>query len=95
MIMRGISNNSFMMQGALCTILSTTLAASIAYTVARGLGKSFAKRIVDKEVGGGPGKRTMLPESELLPSEAELSSLYQGLCSHDSMLDNPRPALAL
>ncbi len=45
-----------MLQGAFCTILSTTLAASIAYTVAQGLGKNFAKQLIDKEVGEALGK---------------------------------------
>ena len=46
-----------MLQGALCTIMSTTLAASIAYTVSQGLGKSFAKQLIDKEVGEVLGKK--------------------------------------
>lgn len=45
------------LQGALCTIFSTTLAASIAYTFAQGLGRSFAKQMIDKEVGEASGKR--------------------------------------
>jgi hypothetical protein len=40
-------------QGALCTMVSTTLAASIAYTFAQGLGRSFAQKMIDSEVGGG------------------------------------------
>lgn len=37
--------------------MSTTLAASIAYTVAQGLGKSFAQQLIDKEVGDTLGKK--------------------------------------
>ena len=44
------------MQGALCTIFSTTLAASIAFSFAQGLGRSFAQKMIDSEVGGEPGK---------------------------------------
>ena len=49
-----------LLQGALCTIVSTTLAASIAYTSAQGLGRSFAQKMIDSEVGGGSeGKDNM------------------------------------
>ena len=43
-------------QGALCTIFSTTLAASIAFSFAQGLGRTFAQKMIDSEVGGEPGK---------------------------------------
>lgn len=45
------------MQGALCTIFSTTLAASIAFTFAQGLGKAFAQQMINKEVGGDSEKK--------------------------------------
>ncbi len=43
------------MQGAACTIFATTLAASIAYTFAQGLGRKLAERIIDSEVGESSG----------------------------------------
>ena len=49
-----------LLQGALCTMVSTTLAASIAYTFAQGLGRSIAQKMIDSEVGGGSeGKDNM------------------------------------
>ena len=54
-----------MLQGAFCTILSTTLAASIAYTVAQGLGKNFAKKLIDREVGEALERRECCSEGEV------------------------------
>lgn len=62
-----------MLQGAFCTILSTTLAASIAYTVAQGLGKNFAKKLIDREVGEALGK------------EGNAAQRVRSNCRHDAV----------
>ena len=41
------------LQGAVCTIISTTLAASVAFSLSQGIGRKFAQGMVDAEVGEG------------------------------------------
>ena len=41
------------MQGSVCTIVATTLAASLAFSLSQGVGRRFAQRMVDSEVGDG------------------------------------------
>ena len=44
------------LQGAVCTIVSTTLAASVAFSLSQGIGRKFAQGMVDSEVGEGSQK---------------------------------------
>lgn len=39
-------------QGTVCIILGTSLAAISAFSIARGVGRRFAQRIVDEELSG-------------------------------------------
>ncbi|CAL5224953.1 g7723 [Coccomyxa viridis] len=66
-------------EGAFCTILSTTLAASIAYTVAQGLGKNFAKKLIDREVGEALGKEGNAAQRALskVQTSAEKGTFWQ------------------
>ena len=40
----------------MCTIVSTTLAASVAFSLSQGIGRKFAQGMVDAEVGEGSKK---------------------------------------
>ena len=51
-------------QGSVCTIIATTLAASLAFSLSQGVGRRFAERMVDSEVkegsdGGNAIKRAL------------------------------------
>lgn len=43
------------LQGAASTIFATTVAASIAYSFSKGLGRKFAQQMIDSEIGDSKG----------------------------------------
>lgn len=56
------------MQGTICIILGTSLAAISAFSVARGVGRRFAQRVIDEEL-----------KSESSDQKAAVESKFQGV----------------